>query len=422
MFHLSFFILPLILSALLHSFTAENDDFSSLFDGKDLNGWINVNCAPETWTVQDGMIICTGFPTGVLRTEQQYENFILELDWRHIHKNGNAGLFIHSDALTAPGQPFTRSIECQIMDGNEGDMFAIHGARLTPDNEDPFEKVGWMRSFPKEKRMNPTGDWNHYRVTSREGILSLAVNGAIVTRGFNIVPRKGYICLESEGSKVYFRNIRIKELPGNNLPSELVADNDQGFQSIYNGLDLRGWKSEDPLGWKSDNWKLVCDTGDPEQIILTQKEFGNFKLIADWCLNGDPKKNKVPVILPNGQQATDENGDKIWVPIRDAGRASILLRGTKNLKLEITSWPVGSGSLLDRNRDRIAIPVFAADNPPGEWNRFEISINDHHIDISLNGHIIIRNLVLGDLPGKGPIGLEFEGYPVQFANLYIKEL
>ena len=82
-------------------------EFLSLFNGKDLSGWINVNCASETWTVRDGMIICSGVPTGVLRTDRQFENFILELEWRHLHEGGNAGLFVHSDALTAPGQPFT---------------------------------------------------------------------------------------------------------------------------------------------------------------------------------------------------------------------------------------------------------------------------------------------------------------------------
>lgn len=118
-----------------------------MFNGVDLNNWVNVNCAPETWTVRDQMIVCSGIPKGVLRTEKQYENYILELEWRHMKEGGNAGLFVHSDALTPPGKPFTRSHECQIMDGNHGDVFAIQGATLTPDNSD-LEKA-WMRSDRK---------------------------------------------------------------------------------------------------------------------------------------------------------------------------------------------------------------------------------------------------------------------------------
>ena len=72
-----------------------------------------------------------------MRTEKMYENFILELEWKHMQQGGNAGLFIYSDAITAPGVPFTRSVEVQIMDGDHGDMFAIHGAALTPREINP---------------------------------------------------------------------------------------------------------------------------------------------------------------------------------------------------------------------------------------------------------------------------------------------
>ena len=59
---------------------AADPAFRPLFNGRDLRGWVNVNCAPETFTVRDGMIHCDGIPTGALRTERQYENFILELE------------------------------------------------------------------------------------------------------------------------------------------------------------------------------------------------------------------------------------------------------------------------------------------------------------------------------------------------------
>ncbi len=90
----------------------------------------------------------------------------------------------------------------------------------------------------------------------RDGMISLAVNGKTVTRGVNCNPYKGYICLESEGSEVHFRNIRIKELPAVEPPEAVTAPQAEGFVSLYNGLDLRGWKvapgSENH--WKADNW------------------------------------------------------------------------------------------------------------------------------------------------------------------------
>ena len=88
-----------------------------MFNGRDLTGWTNINCAPETWAAREGMIHCTGKPTGALRTTRQYENFIMEVEWRHMQPGGNAGVFIWGDPLTHVGQPFSRGIEVQVLDG-----------------------------------------------------------------------------------------------------------------------------------------------------------------------------------------------------------------------------------------------------------------------------------------------------------------
>src|SRR5215204_310653 len=227
----------------------DDDGFVPLFNGRDLSNWTNVNVAQETFSVRDGIIVSTGVPTGVMRTKRMYENFIAELEWRHMKEGGNAGFFIYSAPVTAVGQPFTKGMEIQIIDRDHpqgiatrhGDVFSIHGATFMPDRPHPR---GWMRSLPSEKRVKAQGEWNHYRVESRNGVLTLAVNGKVVSGGSNCVPRKGYICPESEGSECHFRNIRIKELPSTNPKPNEVADEDQGFVSLYNGLDLRGWKHD----------------------------------------------------------------------------------------------------------------------------------------------------------------------------------
>ena len=115
-------------------------------------------------------------------------------------KVGNAGLFVWSDPITAPGVPFTRAIEVQILDGrnsdtykSHGDVFAIHGATFKPDRPRP---QGWMRCLPSKQRANPAGEWNHYRVVCNDGDIKLAVNGKVVSGGNQTKPRKGYICLK----------------------------------------------------------------------------------------------------------------------------------------------------------------------------------------------------------------------------------
>ena len=91
---------------------AEPPRFEELFNGKDLSGWVNVNTAPDTWSVRDGVLLCTGRPIGVMRTEKQYENFILHVEWRHIEAGGNSGVFAWSDA-PCPGQPPSGGWRCR---------------------------------------------------------------------------------------------------------------------------------------------------------------------------------------------------------------------------------------------------------------------------------------------------------------------
>jgi hypothetical protein len=405
-------------------------DFVPLFNGRDLTGWINVNCAPATWSVREGMIFCTGVPTGVLRTQRQFENFILELDWKHLHKGGNSGLFVYSDAVTARGQPFTRSVECQILDGNHGDVFAIHGETMVPDRPHP---KGWMRCLPSEERAQPAGEWNHYRVESRAGRLTLAVNGKIVSGASQCNPRKGYICLESEGSEIYFRNIRIQELPSSNPPAAEVAETDHGFKSLYSGVDLTGWQL-DPgqLGhWSPKDWILDYDgkSAADDKNLWTAKDYGNFILIADWRLPRQPVLKANPVLLSNGDYATNADGTRRTMEVPDAGDSGIFLRSDK-AQVNIWCWPAGSGEIWGYREDHqqppevraATTPKLKADNPPGQWNRFVITLRNDRLTVLLNEKIVIDNAQLPGLSARGPIGLQHHGDPVQFANLYIQEL
>jgi len=336
----------------------EEDAFTDLFNGKDLTGWVNVNCAPETWTVKDGVIVCTGIPTGLLRTEKQYENYILELEWRHLKKGGNAGLFVNSDALTARGQPFSRSIEVQIMDGNHGDVFAIHGATFTPDRPHP---QGWMRCLPSESRAHPAGgEWNRYVVRCAEGRVQLSVNGKYVSGGTQCKPRKGYIVLESEGSEAHFRRIRIHELAPSNPPPEETAEKDEGFRPLYSGLDLRGWKAagEGTGGWKAKDWILENDGTGPPAPLRLEKSFESFELIIDWRRRGNDGAPAMPVLLGGRRFQPDaarpEDGPGGWHRARvtvEKGRARLTSLDGKPASAEIPLEP-----------DPVAISL---DSPPG---------------------------------------------------------
>jgi hypothetical protein len=420
--------LTLFLSAT--SVRADEDGSVPLFNGKDLTGWEQVSCAPDTFFVREGKIITTGKPMGFLRTAKMYENFILEMEWMHMKEKGNSGLFVWSDALPAVGNCFSRAIEVQILDGTEskdytsdGDLFSIQGATCKPDRPHPS---GWMRCLPSERRSKRFGNWNHYRVEANNGVLKLAVNGKVVSGLSECKPRKGYLCLEAEGSECHFRNLRIKELPSTNPKPDEIAEEAKGSHTIYTG-SLVGWKQEPGHEghWQPKDWILNYDgkSESKDKNLWTEKEYGNFQLICDWRWTAKPKKMMRPTLLPSGDEGKE-------VEVDDAGDSGIYLRGSRKAQVNIWCWPAGSGEVWGYRTDKkmppevraAATPKKKADNPLGKWNRFLITMKGDRLMVDLNGQRIIENAQLPDVPKRGPIGLQHHGDPIQFANIFVREL
>ena len=263
--------------------------------------------AADTFSVRDGMIVTNGVPTGLMRTARMYENFILELEWRHMKEGGNSGVFTWSDGLPAVGGPFPRGIEVQILDlgyakqpgANEwftthGDIFPVRGATMTPAGR--ISKTG-QRSFPIEDRTKPSPEWNHYRLVADRGELRLSVNGKEVTVGKDCVPRKGYLCLEAEGSECHFRNLRIKELPSSNTPPEQTANPYEGFRPLFNGKDFGGWKVDEAVKsvWSVRGSHFVSKGGvkGRKLDLWTEKSYRDFVLCVDWRLAKKPEAETV---------------------------------------------------------------------------------------------------------------------------------
>jgi Domain of Unknown Function (DUF1080) len=385
------------------------DGFVPMWNGKDLTGWVNVNCAPETFFVRDDMIVTTGQPIGYLRTERQYENFIAEFDWMHVPPKpdavGNSGFFVWADAIPAVGTGYTRGIEVQVLVNlevkdlytSQGDIFSIWGATCKPDRPHP---KGLERCLPSENRTKGANEWNHYRVIGNDGAIKLEVNGKEVSGVSKCIPRKGYLALESEGSECRFKNLKIKELPSTNPPAKEIAEAAIGFQSIFTGLDLRGWESspEHKKHWRTSGWGLhydgKCDHKDPN--LWTSKEYGNFEMIVDWHLSGKNKQAANPA-------------------------SAILLRGSD--KFQITMGSAEQGSTEIRAGDAAPITVKEkAGSKDGQWNRFRIRVKGDVVNVYLNNKLVLENARLTGLPERGRIGLAHLGSPIELGNLFVREL
>jgi hypothetical protein len=198
-----------------------------------LGHFTNVNCEPTTWSTTNDLIKCTGQPVGVVRSYKEYTNFELVAEWRHLKAGGNSGIFVwgtpESMAALQKGQGrLPTGIEVQILDHayttqyeeqtkkkadwftTNGDVFATGTTKMKPFP--PLSPDG-SRSFPRKELSKSLGEWNHYYVRAINGEVRLWVNGEEVSGGTECKPAKGYLCLESEGSPIEFRNLRIRELP-----------------------------------------------------------------------------------------------------------------------------------------------------------------------------------------------------------------
>lgn len=191
-----------------------------------------VNSADDTWSWKGKELQCTGQPVSVLRTVKEYRNFEMVVEWSHQKPAGNSGVFVWVTPasiakLTEAGKPgLPDGIEVQILDhgytekvkaaggktdwfGTNGDVFPVR-VKMTPFP--PLSPDG-SRSFPRKHLAKGHGEWNHYYIRAINGEVRLWVNGEEVSGGTAIDPAQGFLCLESEGSPINFRKLRIRELP-----------------------------------------------------------------------------------------------------------------------------------------------------------------------------------------------------------------
>ena len=201
----------------LEAITSERSQEASL-------KWLNVNTNDSTWSVRGEELVCSGHPIGVVRSERQYENFLLHVEWSHQEPGGNSGTFVWSSAIPGEENRLPDGVEVQMLDLEwvnlnlrdgvkppiayvHGELFGVGGVETLPDNP------RGTRSKSVENRVKGKGEWNTYDVVCVDGVIKLSVNGKFVNGIRQSTQKKGYICLESEGAEIHFRNLKIIELP-----------------------------------------------------------------------------------------------------------------------------------------------------------------------------------------------------------------
>jgi hypothetical protein len=191
---------------------AQTDGFVSLMPKADLSQFWSAAQSPEgTWSLEDGVIAAKGNPMGILRSNKRYKNFVLRVELRFKTEGWtkapaewpNAGIFIFaSEELRERYPHWPRSfVEVQ---GHYGEIASAFGGKL---------KGAIRYEVVPPDQHGPFGAWDRLEITANAGSVKVKLNGKLVNEGSGADPSEGYICLQSEGWPVYYRNVEIMVLP-----------------------------------------------------------------------------------------------------------------------------------------------------------------------------------------------------------------
>lgn len=182
----------------------------SLFNEQNLDNWKpylkNSDVDPATvWSVQDGVLRCEGRPAGYIRTTEDYSNYKLHVEWRWPEKPSNSGVLLH---MSEPDMIWPKAIEAQLMNQNAGDFYVIGGTDCKEHKGEKGRRIPKMNDSSEKE----PGQWNAYDIICRDNTMKLYVNGILQNKATETTVNSGKICLQSEGSPIEFRNIKLELL------------------------------------------------------------------------------------------------------------------------------------------------------------------------------------------------------------------
>ena len=424
-----------------------NVKWQSLFNGKDLKGWKQLN-GKAKYQVKNGAIVGTtvhGEPNSFLATAKDYGDFILELDFK-VDSTMNSGIQFRS--LSLP----------EYRNGR------VHGYQFEIDPS----KRGWSGGIYDEARrdwiypldLNPSaktafkqGMWNRARIECIGNSIRTWINGVPAAHVIDDVTPKGFIALQvhsinnkkDEGRQISWKNIRIqtqnvKPYPlqgvyvANLIPNHISdAERRNGVSFLFDGKDVSQWRGvhKDVFpakGWKIEDGSLSVLPSGGGGDIVTRKQYGAFMLQFDFKMTEGAN-----------------SGVKYFVTEGEINKEPVL--GLEYQILDDDKHPdakqgvVGNRKLASLYDLIPSLPEKRARRPIGEWNRGMVIVYpDNRVEHWLNGwkvleyqrgapyyHALVARSKFVEWPKfglaeKGYILLQDHGDLVSYRNIKIREL
>jgi len=445
------------------SFAADNEGWVDLFNGKDLDGWIQRG-GKAKYAAEDGCIVgrsVAGTPNSFLCTRKNYANFILELDFK-VNPALNSGVQFRSDCFDAE--------KTLTIDGKKIKVEAgrVHGYQCEIDMDD--KKARWWTGgiydegrrkwlYPgplggKDDAFTAQGaklckhnDWNHLRIEADGDSMKIFLNGELRSAIQDSMTPTGLIGLQvhgvgkdktKEGMEVRWRNVRIKELKPKacaapTADAALCADNAacaDGYTPIFDGKTSTGWRSIAGPEFPKTGWEIkdgaITVLGKKGGDIITAKKYTNFDLCFEFKITSGANSGVKYFIQGDSDPKNRATGYEYQV--LDDENHPDAKKGTNGNRTVASLYDI-----LAARTDKKVKPV-------GEWNEGRIVVKGDHAEHWLNGEKVLEyNRTSPEFKAHfaeskftkdtgfcarkdGHILLQDHGNLVSFRNLRIKEL
>jgi len=345
--------------------------FKALFAGAGLGAWKIAEAGPGHWKVAgDGSLIYDG-KGRTLWTKQSFRDFELVVSWR-LPKPGDSGIYLRGSSKSQV------NIWCNPLGSGE-----VWGYRTDPKQPPDVRRA----VTPSERMDKPVGQWNDFYIVMQGELLSVDLNGIRVIDHARLpgVPAQGPIALQHHGDPIHFKDIAVMELP-------------TGGRPLFNGKDLTGWKV---VGGADDTWNvragiLRC-SGRPRGYLRTVESFSEpYVLSFEWRL----LKPGHTGLLLHGQEP-----DRVW---------------PSSIEVQTDHGSVGNFVKIGNVSYRGGRRVLNREKVVGEWNRMCVACRNGRVEVFVNGAWV--STATECRPLSGFIGLQSEGVPTEWRDIYIYSL
>lgn len=432
------------------------DNWTELFNGKDLSGWKVVAGTAPFEVVGDEIIgtSVAGSPNTFLITEATYGDFILELDLKIEDITSNSGVMARGqfDPAARDGQGLVFGYQIEADPTERAWSGGIYDEA----------RRGWFYTLelnPEAKSAFKMGEYNHYRIEAIGNELKTWINGQEIAYVVDDMDKTGFIGLQVHsirdsthaGRKTYFKNVKVQTenlqsqpfekdvfVFSNSLNTLTEYEKAMGWRLLFNGQNSDGWKSAKKEGFPESGWSIkdgiltIAKTDGSESQnagdIVTNEKFSAFDVAFDFKLSEGAN-----------------SGFKYFVTLSEESKGSAI--GLEYQILDDEKHPDAKMGIAGNRTLASLYDLIKAEKqarflkPIGEWNKGRVVVHpDNRVEHFLNGMKVVeyvrgsqeyRDLVAGSKyknwenfgeAAEGYLLLQDHGDEVSFKNIKIKTL